>query len=127
VFVVAMLVMTVAATVSATFFKPDRVNQVAALLTLYLVVTAVLTVKRRVTDIRGTLATLALGAAAVGIYAVTLAAEAFASPRGLVDGIPAQPLVCSRWWASRGLHSTCACWRPATSPASTASPATSGA
>lgn len=92
-FVVSMLVMTAAAAVSAGWLRPSRVNFTAALLTLYLVITAWLTVKRPVAEVRATTFALALWGLAVAGYAATLAVEGFGSPRGLVDGIPAPPLV----------------------------------
>ena len=48
VFVVAMVVLTGTALVSASFVNPNRGNVLAALVTMYLVLTAFLTVKREV-------------------------------------------------------------------------------
>ena len=92
VFVFAMLVLTATAVVIAQFMIPNRVNVVAAILTAYLVVTSLLTVTKRVEQVRWPIAVLAAIAFAVGLRALTLAVEALGTPGGLVDKVPAQPL-----------------------------------
>lgn len=91
-FVVAMIVMTSTAAAMALTTHPNRVNVVAALVTLYLVVTAWLTIKRPVDQTRPALAGLMVGGLATGAYAVSLGLEALADPRGIVDEVPAGPL-----------------------------------
>jgi uncharacterized membrane protein len=92
-FVVAMLVMALTAAVMAIVIRPDRVNTVAAALTLYLVCSGWLTVKRPLATSRTLLGVLMLLALATGGYAFQLAAIAAADGSGTVDGIPAPPLL----------------------------------
>lgn len=92
VFVGAMLALTASAAIIAQFMIPNRVNVVAALMTAYLVCTALLTVKYKVEDVRWLTAGLAVLAFVVALRALALGLEAFESPRGLVDQVPAGPL-----------------------------------
>ncbi len=92
VFAGAMLVLTASAAIIAQFMIPNRVNVVAAILTAYLVVTSLLTVTKSVEQVRWLTTGLALLAFMVGLRALTLGLEALATPKGLVDQIPAQPL-----------------------------------
>ena len=92
VFAVAMLVMTTSATVLALFFSPNRVNVVAALITLYLVCTALLVVKRKVEDVRWLIAGFAVLALAVGLRALLLGFEALGNPGNTLDQVPAPPI-----------------------------------
>lgn len=90
VFVPSMLVMaTLGAAIAA--FQPDRVSVIAGLVTVYLVGTSWLTVKRRA----GAFGPWDIGALslAVGIaLAGTLfGIEGLRSPDGLIDGLPPQP------------------------------------
>jgi uncharacterized membrane protein len=91
-FVIAMTVMASTAVVMATFIAPNRVNVMAGLLTLYLVITALLTVRRPVEQTRGLLTGLMLAGLLLGIYACDLGMEAMNNPNGLVDKVPAPPL-----------------------------------
>lgn len=68
-FVAAMLTMTSSAFVMAVFLRPNRLNAVAATLTAYLVVTALVTVRRRVDEAR----TLIAGCMAVALIAAVYA------------------------------------------------------
>jgi len=90
VFVAAMLVMTSSALVMAVFFRPNRVNVVAAVITFYLVTTALLTVRRSVEQSRSLLMVLMLAALSAGVFALSLGIE---GTRGHgVDGVPAAPM-----------------------------------
>lgn len=91
-FVIAMIVMTVSAAVSAFFLRPHPFNGTAAVLTFYLVCTGMLTVTRPVAAVRGLTTGLALLALAAGLHAFDLGFEALASPKGHIGGIPAPPL-----------------------------------
>lgn len=93
VFVVAMLAMTSSAVLIATLLNPNRVNVVAGTLTAYLVCTGLLTVRPPVPQVRGLLAALMVVALVTGGYAFTLAIEALGNANGLVDKVPAPPLV----------------------------------
>ena len=92
VFVGAMIALTISAFVIALYFKPNRVNAVAALLTFYLVCTAFLTVRRKVEEMRGIVIAFALLAFAVGVRALMLGLEALGNPGNIIDQVPAQPL-----------------------------------
>jgi len=92
-FVVAMLTMTTSAIIMAEFFRPNRVNVMAGVLTFYLVATAVLAVRRSVEQSFGLLAASMLLALATGAYAFALAAEAMGGGHHGIDGIPPQPLI----------------------------------
>ena len=92
IFVAAMLAMTTSAAVLALFFNPNRVNVVAAMITFYLVCTALLTVKRNVSDTRWLIAAFAVLALVVGLRALSLGFEALGNPEQLLDGIPAPPI-----------------------------------
>lgn len=91
-FVIAMSVMAGSAVVMATFITPNRVNVTAGMLTLYLISTALLTVKRRVEQTRALLSGLMLIGLLTGIYAFGLGIEGLNHPKGLVDKVPAPPL-----------------------------------
>lgn len=91
-FVGAMIVLTISAFVIAAYFKPNRVNVVAALLTFYLVCTALLTVKYRVEEMRGITIAFALFALAAGVRALMLGLEGLGNPGNVIDQVPAQPL-----------------------------------
>lgn len=92
VFVAAMLVMLGSAVIIAQFFIPNRVNVTSGLLTAYLVVTSLLTVTRRVDQVKALTAGLAIVAFALGVRAILLAAEGMQSPTRTVDHVPFQPL-----------------------------------
>lgn len=92
VFVVAMLAMTSSAAFMATFTHQNRVNLVAAVLTFYLVCTALLAVRRPVDAVRGWLKGFMLVALVASAFAFALGIEALNSPRGIVDKVPAPPL-----------------------------------
>jgi uncharacterized membrane protein len=92
IFAIAMLVMTSSAMVMAVFFKPNRPNVVAGMLTFYLVCTGVLTVRRRVEEMRGLATGFMFFGLAAGMYAIALAFEGFNSANGRIDGLPPHPL-----------------------------------
>jgi len=77
----------------ATLWRPNPVNVVAGTLTFYLVCTGLLTVRRRVEQMRGLTIGLMLAALSAGAYAFALAFEALNSPTGRLTGIPPQPLL----------------------------------
>ncbi len=103
IFVYAMLLMCVAGTtMAAVKGAAPAVNIPAGLLTSYMVITSLTTVRSipwwsRKKDIA--LFLLALG---IGVACIRFAAEAFASPRGLRDGIPAFPFVLFAFGALLG-------------------------
>lgn len=92
IFVIAMLVMTSTAVVIAGFLRPNEVNVIAGILTFYLVVTSLLTVRRPVEEIRGLVTGFMLMALTGSAYAFSLGLEALNSVGGTVAGIPPQPL-----------------------------------
>ncbi|GAB3385399.1 DUF2306 domain-containing protein [Lysobacter fragariae] len=92
VFVAAMLVMSSTGAVMAIFFKPNPVNVMAGSMTFYLVSTAMLTVKRRVEQMRALTAGLMLTALALSAWAFSLAFQTLGSPNGTVGHIPPQPI-----------------------------------
>ena len=92
VFVVAMLAMSSTGALMALFIKPNPVNVMAGSLTFYLVSTGVLTVKRTVGQMRGSIALFMAAALALGSWALTMGLAAAASPRGFIEGVPAPPL-----------------------------------
>jgi uncharacterized membrane protein len=89
-FVIAMLVMTSSAAISAIFLRPNRGNAIVALLTCYLVCTAWLAIKRPVQETRAVLASFALAMLGVGAYALSLALSAIGQAKFQIDGLPAQ-------------------------------------
>jgi len=88
-FVLAMLVMSASGAVMAVL-KPEMLSVIAGVLTFYLVITALLTVRRpagsRWIDFGAMLVALTIGIA--GIY---FGFEALNSPTGTKDGFPAPP------------------------------------
>jgi uncharacterized membrane protein len=82
VFVAAMVVMLGLAAVMALFVVDKHANGVGALLVIYLVVTSLLTVTRRVEDVRGLTTGLAAAAFALGIWALALAVEGARAAQG---------------------------------------------
>lgn len=90
VFVVAMVVMAVTGGALAAFI-PERLSVVAAGLSLYLVVTALLTVRPPPEDDRAVhWVALAVGAG-VAVLGFTFGFEALRQQDGLLDGFPAPP------------------------------------
>lgn len=92
VFVLAMLVMASSAVLIATFWRPNRLNVVAGMLTIYLVSTALLTVRRTLEQARGLVTGFMLLALGGSAYAFSLGFSALNSAGGKVDGMPPQPL-----------------------------------
>ncbi len=90
-FVGAMTVLLGSAAIIAQFISPNRGNVVGALLTLYLVTTGLLTVTRRVDQVRGLTAGLAIMAFLLGVRALALGIEGLHSPTRAIDGTPVQP------------------------------------
>ncbi len=91
-FVIAMLAMASIAVLMAGVLRPDRVNLIAGSLTIYLVSTGMLTVRRPVEKARGLMTGFMLLALSGGAYALTLGFEALNNATGTVQGIPPQPL-----------------------------------
>jgi uncharacterized membrane protein len=79
-FVAAMVVMLGLAAFMALFVVDKRANGVGALLTLYLVVTSLLTVTRRVEQVRALTAGLAAAAFALGAWGLLLAVQGAQAP-----------------------------------------------
>ena len=90
VFVCAMTVMLGLAAVMALFVVSKPVNGIVALLTLYLVFTSLLTVKRRVDEVRGLTKALAVFALALGVVAITFGVFGVAEPLHTTDDSPPQ-------------------------------------
>jgi len=88
VFVYSMLAMAASAAVMA-WLNTERINTSMGILTLYMVMTGLLTVRRGALDSRRTNVAFMLMAVAVGGYLYSLGFEAAASPRGTIDGLPA--------------------------------------
>lgn len=92
-FAVAMLVMTLSAGLIAILLQPNPGNTVAAGMTLYLVSTAWLAVRRapdRARLLHIALMTFAFG---IGLYDIALLRVAWQTPGRVVDGIPAVALI----------------------------------
>ena len=77
VFVAAMLVMLGTAAIMAIFFVDEQTNGIVALLTIYLVATSLLTVTRRLDQVRGITTGLAIAAFVLGAWG-------FVHPGGVV-------------------------------------------
>ncbi len=92
VFVVAMLAMTSSAFIMAALLRPNRLNVVAALVTFYLVCTALLTVRRPLEQVRTMTVALMLMALTTSIYAFGLGLAAINHSDGRIDGMPPLPL-----------------------------------
>jgi uncharacterized membrane protein len=90
IFVYAMLFMSSSGAVIAAL-KPQRLSVIAGVLTFYLVITALLTVRRRVVGFQGMDLVAMLVALTVGIASVRLGVEALDSATGQIDGLPAAP------------------------------------
>ncbi|HEX2190211.1 MAG TPA: hypothetical protein VHG51_14990 [Longimicrobiaceae bacterium] len=88
VFVWSMLALAGTGAVMAAV-KAERLNLVMGVLTLYLVTTALLTVRRRVQGFHWGDVGAMLVALAVGVYEVGLGFQALNSPGGTIDGVPA--------------------------------------
>lgn len=86
-FVYAMLVMSASGALMAAL-KPQRLSMVGGLLAIYLVITALLTVRRPVQGACWTDAGAMLVALMVGIAGFKFGLEALNSPTGTIDGIP---------------------------------------
>jgi uncharacterized membrane protein len=86
-FVCAMLAMSLTAVVVAGF-KGQEANVIAALLTAYLVTTALTTVRPTTGGLRRVEVGAMLIALAVGVTSITLGFAALATPRGTRGGIP---------------------------------------
>ena len=90
VFVGAMTVMLGLAAVMALFVVSKPGNGIAALLTLYLVFTSLLTVKRPVDEVRGLTKALAVFAFALGVLAIALGVFGVAEAVHASDDSPPQ-------------------------------------
>ena len=94
VFTMSMLIMTGSAAIVSFFLRTDHVTGVVALVTAYLVGTSWLVVKRKVADSRQLLAGLALSAAIVGVYSLSLWFNFVEDPKTLITrNSPPQTLV----------------------------------
>lgn len=94
VFVIAMLVMCVAGTMMTVIREvAPAVNVPAALLTSYLVITSVTTVRPLPRGKRWVDAGLMLVALATGVASLTFARDALTSPDGMKQGMPAFPFL----------------------------------
>jgi uncharacterized membrane protein len=91
-FVWTMLIMATTGGAMSIWMKPNRVNVVASILTVYLVITGWLAVKKTIDESRGLTSALAAGGALSSLYALTLAASAIQTGTR-VDGLPAAPLI----------------------------------
>ncbi len=93
-FTISMLIMTGSAAIVSFFLRTDHVTGVVALVTAYLVVTSWLVVKRKVEDSARLLAGLALAAALVGVYSLSLWFNFVEDPKTLITkNSPPQALV----------------------------------
>ena len=94
VFTMSMLIMTGSAAIVSFFLRTDHVTGVVALVTAYLVGTSWLVVKHKVADSRQLLAGLALSAAIVGVYSLSLWFNFVEDPKTLITrNSPPQTLV----------------------------------
>lgn len=93
VFTVSMLAMAGLGSLLAVVERPNRGTFVIGLLCCYLVATGYLTVKRTVGEARGRLIALMLAAVAIGCTGLVFGAMAAASPDGLIDELPAGPIL----------------------------------
>jgi hypothetical protein len=89
VFFVSMIGMTASAAPMAVFLKPNRLNVVVSLLTLYLVVTAWRAAKQRLARTSSIDWLAMLFVLAVSLTGLTAGFQAAAAPRGTKDGMPA--------------------------------------
>lgn len=90
IFVYAMLFMSSSGAVMAAL-KPQRLSLIAGVLTFYLVMTALLTVRRRAVGFHWIDVGAMLVALTVGIASVRFGFEALSSATGKIDGMPAAP------------------------------------
>ena len=90
VFAATMLLMAASGALLAVL-KAERLNFAMGVLTIYMVTTAVRTVRRRKPGADWLDAAAMVVAAAVGLYEIHLGLLAMASPGGRVDGMPPQP------------------------------------
>ena len=93
-FTISMLIMTGSAAIVSFFLRTDHVTGVVALVTAYLVGTSWLVVKRKVVDSYRLLAGLAVVAAIVGVYSLSLWFNFLEDPKTLITkNSPPQVLV----------------------------------
>jgi hypothetical protein len=90
IFVYAMLFMSSSGAVMAAL-KPQRISVVAGVLTFYLVITALLTVRRPAVGFHWIDVGAMLVALTVGISGVRFGVVALSSATGTIDGLPAAP------------------------------------
>ena len=89
-FVAAMVAMLGTAAFMAFFVVDKRSNGIGALLTIYLIVTSLLTVTRRVDQVRGITGGLAAFALLLGALALVGGVQATMDPAATVDGGPSR-------------------------------------
>ena len=115
-FTISMLIMTGSAAIVSFFLRTDHVTGVVALVTAYLVVTSWLVVKRKVEDSARLLAGLAVAAALVGLYSLSLWFNFVEDPKTLITRNSRHRRWCSSAWsvccARRWM---CDCYGPAKS------------
>lgn len=93
-FAISMFIMTGSAAIVSFFLRTDHVTGVVALVTAYLVGTSWLAVKRKVEDSYRLLAGLALAAAIVGVYSLSLWFNFLEDPNTLITrNNPPQTLI----------------------------------
>jgi uncharacterized membrane protein len=88
IFVYAMVILSLTGAIIAAQ-RGGRISAAQGVLTLYLVTTALLTVRHRVQHVRWIDAGAMLVALAVGLYEANLGLEAVNGPTGTSDGVPA--------------------------------------
>lgn len=91
-FAAAMLVMASTGAVMSVLLEPNRVNVVAAAMTIYLVSSGLLALRRSVAERRAITAGFMLLALTIALRAFDLGFEALGDPRGRVDGVPGGPV-----------------------------------
>lgn len=84
VFTISMLVMTTSAAIVSFFLRTDHVTGVVAIFTAYLVCTSWLVTKRTVKESKAILEGLALSAAILGTYSLTLWFDFLTDPKTLI-------------------------------------------
>jgi uncharacterized membrane protein len=90
IFAYAMLFMSASGAVMAAL-KPQRISVVAGMLTFYLVITALLTVRRREAGWQRLDVAVMLVAVLVGVASVRFSLQALGSPSGKLEGLSAAP------------------------------------
>jgi uncharacterized membrane protein len=90
IFAYAMLFMSISGAVLAAL-KPQRISVVAGMLTFYLVITALLTVRRREAGFQRLDVAVMLVAVVSGVASVRFSLQALNSPTGKLEGLSSAP------------------------------------